>query len=165
MRQSLLAGSAPCCAALWEGYCWQSSSHPLQCIQIHIFFCSNGFLEFLLRKAGLVQRLLILGCLLKSALSLFSQTVAERSCGPFCKLLLVLQPIPTSVCLSPDAQVVQTPPGSLDKWCWIPQLPQRYFCLWVDAKLVAKKGGQKGRTSYATTKMASLYLLVLYIAE
>lgn len=33
--------------------------------------------------------------------------------------------------LLPDVQVGKTPPESLGEWCWIPQLPQRCFCLLI----------------------------------
>ena len=35
------------------------------------------------------------------------------------------------LCLLLNAQVSETPPGSLGVWCWIPQLPHRHFCLWM----------------------------------
>ena len=44
------------------------------------------------------------------------------------RLLLFLQPILRTVCLSPEAQVSKTPTMSLGRWCWIPQFAQRNFC-------------------------------------
>ena len=37
------------------------------------------------------------------------------------------QGLPITRCMGSE-----TPPGSLGFWWWIPQLPLRYFCLWMD---------------------------------
>ena len=42
--------------------------------------------------------------------------------------------------LLPDAWVGKTPSRFLDMWCWIPQLPQRHFCPWMDAELLLLRG-------------------------
>lgn len=41
-----------------------------------------------------------------------------------------------SVCLLANAEVGDAFPGFLGTWCWIPQPPQRHFCLWMDGKLL-----------------------------
>lgn len=40
--------------------------------------------------------------------------------------------------------VGEATPNSLVIWCWIPYLPQRHFCLWMDAKFLLL-GGTKPR--------------------
>lgn len=57
-------------------------------------------------------------------------------CGP----LQGLQPGPTSVCLILEAWVCDTPPRFFGIWCWIPEFPQRDFCLWTDVKLLLLRG-------------------------
>ena len=115
----------------WEGQQWKSSSYSFQCIQICNFFspivCWNlpsGRLDFY--KVSLAH-----GCLLQSVLSRFYLTVAERGWGRFtgsCWLHSLYQGLSAYY----QMQVGKTSPGSLGIWCWIPQLPQRHFCLWMD---------------------------------
>lgn len=64
-----------------------------------------------------------------------------RGAGATHRFLLVPQP------LLPDVQVGKTPPESLGEWRWIPQLPQRCFCLWMDANFCCWPGGQNRGTS------------------
>lgn len=83
-----------------KGQHWQSSSYPLQCVQICIFKCTpNSVLDSPLRKAGFLQNL---SC--PSQYCSSYETVAERGGegllvpgGPL--------PVPRSVCLIPRANV------------------------------------------------------------
>ena len=55
------------------------------------------------------------------------------------------QPQLRSVCLFPNAQAGETPPRPLGGWCWIPQLPQMYFCSCMEAKyLLLSRSQTKG---------------------
>lgn len=40
-------------------------------------------------------------------------------------------------------------------WCWIPQLPQRHFCLWMDSEFLLFKGDTKMRMPYAAMMLTS----------
>lgn len=65
-----------------------------------------------------------------------SQTVAKRAWN--CLQVNEVTIVKTEVC-TPITQctwVEETPPASISIWYWIPQLPQRHFCLWIDARLL-----------------------------
>lgn len=62
-----------------------------------------------------------------------------------------------SICLSPDACVGETYPGSFGGWCWIEKLSQRHFCSWMDAKSLLWEGHQWG-ASYSAMMLTSLVL-------
>lgn len=66
---------------------------------------------------------------------------------PVCKLLLVLQPLPRSVCILPNAQVGKTGPGFLRVWCWNPQLSQ-VLLIMGGCLISCLKRRTKGEMSY-----------------
>lgn len=56
--------------------------------------------------------------------------------GASSQVLQAPLPVLRSVCLLPDVQRGPIALGSLGVWCWIPQLPQRHFCSWMDAEFL-----------------------------
>lgn len=93
---SQLATSAFCCTTLEERQHLQSSSYPLQCVQIHFFF-SHGVLECLLRKPGLLQMLCHLWMSQVSNIQQFPNHGKERW-RPVHRHLLDPQPILKPIC-------------------------------------------------------------------
>ena len=58
-----------------------------------------------------------------------------------------------------------TPPRPTGIWCWIPQLPQRNFCLWMDAKVLLVRAGQKWvlcLAGFVLTSPSPVLLMSLY---
>ena len=53
----------------------------------------------------------------------------------------------TEVCLYllSDAWVGETSPKSLGIWCWIPQIPQRHFSLWMMLNYCCREGDKNER--------------------
>lgn len=114
---------------------------------MHLDFFSFSFFKYLSRvlgsllgKAGL---LCSLSCpwVLVSLLFEFSLTDLERGCNrfvSFCQFHSLYCALSANYSMHSWA-----PPDSLGVWCWIPRLPWRYFCSWVDAKLVKIREDKK----------------------
>ena len=77
--------------------------------------------------------------------------------------LLAAQPIMRSVCLLPDVQVSKTFPGSVDTWYWIPQFPQKHFCLYVDVLLVVRNRDK--RKNLICCHDADIPSYIVFVAE
>lgn len=119
--------SAPYCATLVEEQSWRSSFYPLQCSQAHILLLLfNRVLECLLRKPGLLQMLFYLWAFVQvRALQVISNHSGKKQ-----KLVYKLLPVPLPVLRSVYHQMHKCHGIQ----CWIPQLSQRHFHSWVNAK-------------------------------
>lgn len=106
-----------------------------QCFQTSRFFCSKGVLELLIWKPGLVQRLYGLWVIVLDSVFQGLLDQGQGALEPVHRLLHGPQPGPRSLSLLADSRGSKDPLRSLGIWCWIPQLPKRYFCLCLDAKL------------------------------
>ena len=106
-----------------------------QCFQTQSFFCSKGVLELLIWKPGLVQRLSGLWVIVLDNVFQVLLDQGQGGLEPVHRLPQGPQPGLRSLSLLVDSRGSKTPLRSLGIWCWIPQLPKRYFCLCLDAKL------------------------------
>ena len=72
---------------------------------------------------------------------------------------------PRSAYLLPNTWVGETSPGFLGVWCWIPQLPQRHFCPWMDTKLLLLgRGGWTGTRDVLFSYDADITLNLIFIS-
>ena len=110
-----------------EEQSWRSSFYPLQCSQAHILLLLfNRVLECLLRKPGLLQMLFYLWAFVQvRALQVISNHSGKKQ-----KLVYKLLPVPLPVLRSVYHQMHKCHGIQ----CWIPQLSQRHFHSWVNAK-------------------------------
>lgn len=127
-RSLLLVSLALHCVALRDVWGWHSFSYHLQCIQIHIFFFSNGMLESPFRKAVLLQ---IFSCPWVSLLQVFFLITGEMGWGRFAGS--------AGSAVHLDVRLPVTRCTAEQDCPWVPwhmvldlQFPQRHFGLWVD---------------------------------
>lgn len=98
------------------------------CVQNFVCLCFNEILGFPLRKLEPLQFFSHPWISPQiSTLQVFVQLVKDCDVFP---ASLVPQPIDRFICLVPDTGLGKTAPRYLYLCFWIPQLPQRYFCLW-----------------------------------
>ena len=127
------------------------------CPVLFFFFFSNGKLDSLLGKAGLLQSLSHLWLSSQVSPLLLFPCWDWEGLWPVSKLLLVPQPLPSSVCLTSDAWV-----GGWDSawvsWCMVlnPVTPTEVLLFMDGFRIHCLKAGTKGGLSYAAMMLMSL---------